>query len=203
MDTLKAEKRSMDVTAKRLRREGYVTGCIFGREIENSIPVKIEKRELERLLKTSSKGSQIMLNLDGQDYDVLIKTLEYNALAGRYDEIDFQALVSNQKVHSVAEIVLLNREAVIGGVAEQILNEISYKALPADLTDKVEIDLAGMRAGETIRVHDLAIAKNPNVDVKTDLDADVVTILAVHVEEAAEDTADADQDGKGKKETKK
>ena len=41
MTTLKAEKRSMDVKAKRLRREGYVTGNVFGREIEGSIPVKI------------------------------------------------------------------------------------------------------------------------------------------------------------------
>ena len=34
MNTLKAEKRSMDVKAKRLRREGFVTGNVFGREIK-------------------------------------------------------------------------------------------------------------------------------------------------------------------------
>ena len=45
MNTLKAEKRSMDVKAKRLRREGYVTGNVFGREIEGSIPVKMLKTE--------------------------------------------------------------------------------------------------------------------------------------------------------------
>ena len=43
MNTLKAEKRSMDVKAKRLRREGYVTGNVFGREIEGSIPVQMSK----------------------------------------------------------------------------------------------------------------------------------------------------------------
>ena len=40
MNTLKAEKRSMDVKAKRLRREGYVTGNVFGREIERFHPGK-------------------------------------------------------------------------------------------------------------------------------------------------------------------
>ena len=34
MNTLKAEKRTMDTKAKRLRREGYVTGNVFGREME-------------------------------------------------------------------------------------------------------------------------------------------------------------------------
>ena len=44
MNTLKAEKRTMDTKAKRLRREGYVTGNVFGREMEGSLPVKIETR---------------------------------------------------------------------------------------------------------------------------------------------------------------
>ena len=40
MNTLKAEKRSMDVKAKKLRREGFVTGNLFGKEIEGSIPIE-------------------------------------------------------------------------------------------------------------------------------------------------------------------
>ena len=98
MNTLKAEKRTMDTKAKRLRREGYVTGNVFGREMEGSIPVKIEKSAVEKLLKTSNKGSQIMLDVDGQSYDVLIKEIQFNPLKGQVDEIDFQALVSNEKV---------------------------------------------------------------------------------------------------------
>lgn len=43
MNTLKAEKRSLDVKAKRLRREGYVVGNVFGREMKESIPVKMVK----------------------------------------------------------------------------------------------------------------------------------------------------------------
>ena len=48
MNTLKAEKRSMDVKAKKLRREGFVTGNLFGREIEGSIPLKFTKKEIEQ-----------------------------------------------------------------------------------------------------------------------------------------------------------
>ena len=32
MNTLKAEKRDMSIKAKKLRREGFVTGNLFGRE---------------------------------------------------------------------------------------------------------------------------------------------------------------------------
>ena len=64
----------MDVKAKRLRREGYVVGNVFGREMKESIPVKMVKRDVEKLLKTDHKGSQIMLDVDGAAYDVLIIT---------------------------------------------------------------------------------------------------------------------------------
>ena len=118
MNTLKAEKRSMDIKAKKLRREGFVTGNVFGKKLAESIPVKIEKSAIEKLLKTSHKGSQIMLDIDGESYQVLIKDVEYNPLKGQVDEIDFQALVSDEKVHSVAEIELVDHEKVVYGVLE-------------------------------------------------------------------------------------
>lgn len=170
----------MDVKAKRLRREGYVTGNVFGREIEGSIPVKMLKTEVDKLLKTDHKGSQVMLDVDGQTYDALIKEVDFNPLAGRVDEIDFQALVSTEKVHSVAEIVLLNHEKVEAGVLQEDLEEISYKALPADLVDKVQVDVGEMKIGDVIKVKDLEIAKNPNIDLKTDPEAVVVSCTVVH-----------------------
>ena len=47
MNTLKAEKRDMSIKAKKLRREGFVTGCIFGREMKESIPLKWKKQMLK------------------------------------------------------------------------------------------------------------------------------------------------------------
>lgn len=193
MNTLKAEKRSMSIKAKRLRREGDVTGNVFGRDIQESIPVKIEKTVVERLLKTCNKGSQILLDVDGQAYDVLIKDISFNAMKGIVEEIDFQALVRGEKVHSVAEVILVNHDKVMNGVLQQQLQEISYKALPEALIDKVRIDVGDMKVGDTIRVADLDIAKNKNVDLVTDLDTTVATVTVVHAaaEEPAEGTEEA------------
>ena len=194
MDTLKAEKRSMETKAKRLRREGYVTGNVFGREIEGSIPVKFQKLELEKFLKKAHKGSQIMLDVEGTQYDALIKDVAYNPVAGRIDEIDFQALVSSEKVHSSAEIHLLNESKLVAGIPQQMLHEINYKALPASLVEKIELDVGDLKIGDTIRVKDLVIAKDENIDLITDLDSTVVTVTEPRVstdvtsetEEAAE-----------------
>ena len=193
MNTVKAEKRTMDTKAKRLRREGYVTGNVFGKEMEGSIPLKMEKSDVEKLLKTSNKGSQIMLDVDGQSYDVLIKEIQFNPLKGQVDEIDFQALVGNEKVHSVAEIVLVNHDKLEAGVLQQHLEEISFRALPSALVDKVMVDVGDMKVGDVIKVKDLAIAQDKDVDLKTDLEAAVVSVAAVHVDpdlEAEEEAAE-------------
>ena len=139
-----------------------------------------------------------MLEVDGQTYDALIKEVDFNPLAGRVDEIDFQALVSNEKVHSVAEVILHNKEKVPEGILEQHLEEIAYKATPENLVEKIEIDCTGMHIGDVLTVGDLAIAKDGKVDIQTSLDAPVVSVVAgrndtVEDEEeaAAEETAEA------------
>ena len=180
MNTLKAEKRSMDVKAKKLRREGYVTGNLFGREIEGSLPIQMTKKAVDQLLKTDNKGSQVMLDVEGQMYDALIKEVDFNPLAGRVDEIDFQALVSNEKVHSVAEIVIVNHDKVLEGVLQENMEEVNYRAYPSALVDKVDVDVSGLKVGDTIRVKDLSIAKDEDIDIKDDPEAVVLTVVAVH-----------------------
>ncbi len=191
MNTLKAEKRDMTIKAKKLRREGFVTGCIFGREMKESIPLKMAKGDIDKLLKTEGKGGRIRLEVDGEPYDALIKEVDFNPLKGGVDEIDFQALVSTEKVHSSAEIHLLNADKLIAGVPQQMLNEVDFKALPSALVEKIELDIGELKVGDTIRVKDLDIAKDKDVDLTTDLDATVVTITEVHA--SAADTEDEEE----------
>ena len=182
----------MDVKAKKLRREGYVTGNVFGREMKESVPVKIEKATVDRLLKTCHKGSQVMLDIEGEKMNVLVKDVEFNPLKGQVDEIDFQALVSNEKVHSVAEIVLVGHEKAAGGVLEQLLEEVQ-----SALVDKVEVDVSNMKVGDSIKVKDLTLSSDKDVDVMTDPETTVVTLQYVHnnvpdddEDEAAAETAE-------------
>ncbi|HJD01901.1 MAG TPA: 50S ribosomal protein L25 [Candidatus Mediterraneibacter excrementavium] len=190
MNTLKAEKRDMSIKAKKLRHEGFVTGCIFGREMKESIPLKMLKGDVEKLLKTEGKGGRVALTVDGQTYDALIKEVDFNPLKGGVDEMDFQALVSTEKVHSSAEIHLINADKLVAGVPQQMLHEVDFKALPSALVEKIELDIGDLKVGDTIRVADLDIAKDKDVDLTTDPEATVVTVTEVRG--AAAETEDED-----------
>lgn len=197
MNTLKAEKRSMDIKAKKLRREGYVVGNVFGKKIEGSIPVKFHTLELEKFLKKAHKGSQIMLDVEGTQYDALIKDVAYNPVVGRIDEIDFQALVSTEKVHSVVEVILENHDKIVEGVLQESLEEIAYKALPADLVDEVRVDVGDMKIGDVIRVKDLPIYADKKITIMTDPDAVVVALNAAHNAAVPEtETAETEEEPK-------
>ena len=194
MNTLKAEKIDMATKAKKLRREGYVTGVVFGKKLPESIPVKIAVKDAEQFLKKGGKGTQLMLDVDGESMDVLLKEVDYNSMKHQIMEMDFQALVSDEKVHSVAEIVLHNHEMVISGVLQQQMEEISYRAYPADLVEKVEIDVSTLKVGDSIKVKDLDIAKNDKIDLLTDPESTIVTVTEVHnsvpEEETTEETSE-------------
>ena len=187
MTTLKVQRRNMETKAKKLRREGYVTGNLFGKEIEGSIPLQIEKQEAERIERECMKGSQLYLELDGKTYDVLIKEMDYRPMDHQILEMDFQALVKGEKVHSVAEIVLVGHEKDAGGVLEQLLEEVQFKAYPSALVDKVEVDVSNMKVGDSIKVKDLTLSSDKDVDVMSDPETTVVTLQYVHNSEADDD----------------
>ena len=180
MTTLIVQKRNMETKAKKLRREGYVTGNLFGKEIEGSIPLQIDKRDADRIQKECLKGSQLYLELDGKQYDVLLKEIDYDSMRNQIIELDFQALVKGEKVRSVAEIVLHNKEKVTEGVLEQLLTEISYKAVPEALIDKVDVDCSKLRLGDTIKVSDLDMVNDKDIEIITHMDTPVVSVIASH-----------------------
>ncbi len=188
MTTLKAERRDLAEKAKKLRREGFVTGNVFGHKIEGSIPVKFAMSDVEKLLKVHREGSKLTLELDGKAYPVLIKEIQYNPLKGQYDEVDLQALVGDEMVRSVAEIQIHNHDKLREGVLQQELEEIHYSALPADLIEKVVIDAATLKIGDTVTVGDLDIAKNPKIHLHTDLHSVIVTVTAAAYREDTEET---------------
>lgn len=193
MTTFKVQKRDMDKKAKQVRREGFVTGNLFGKDIDGSIPLVIERKEAEKIQRECLKGTQLYLELDGKKYDVLLKEMDYDPMKNQILEIDFQSLVKGEKVHTVAEIVLQNKDKVAAGLLEQLLKEISYKAVPEAIIDKIDIDCSKLKLGDTLTVADLDIAKNKDIEIMTHMDTPVVSVIAPRgnaPEETAEETAE-------------
>ena len=108
MNTLTAEKGDLKTKAKKLRKEGYVIGNLFGRDIENSIPLKVDSREAAKFLKDNKKGAHITLLVDGENVDAIVKEIDYNAMKNETMFINFQALVAEDP-HNCCDRIIKRR----------------------------------------------------------------------------------------------
>ena len=194
MITLKVEKRNPEVKAKKLRRDGFVCGVLYGKEMKESTPIQLTEPEALRFIKANKEGTQVMLDLDGKQIDALVKNIDYNPMKKQIMALDFQALVAGETVATSVQVVLENEDAA-QGIVEQTLNEVHYKADPANMLDTIVIDFKTLSPDvREFHVKDLVIPEGKTVHITTPEDT-----LIFHIAEYAnngedEDAEDSDAD---------
>ena len=164
MLTLKAEKRNPEEKAKKLRRDGFITGVLYGKEMKENVSLKFTEKDAAAFIKNAKEGTQAYLELDGKNVDVLVKNIDFDPLTKKYMALDFQALVAGEIVSATVPIVYVNEDKV-QGIFEAELSEVHYKADPAHLLEPIEIDLATLpQTTKTMYVKDLKLEE---VEIET------------------------------------
>ena len=201
MITLKVEKRNPEVKAKKLRRDGFVCGVLYGKEMKESTPIQLTEPEALRFIKANKEGTQVMLDLDGKQVDALVKNIDYdpmkkkvsaivkdidyNSMQRQIMSLDFQALVAGETVATSVQVILENEDAA-QGIVEQTLNEVHYKADPANMLDTIVIDFKTLSPDvREFHVKDLVIPEGKTVHITTPEDT-----LIFHIAEYANNGED-------------
>jgi len=177
MTVIKAKNRDIKSKGKQLRRDGIIPGVLYGKHLKESLCVQFSQSEVEQFLKTNSVGAKVEVEIDGEKTMALLMEVSRIPVVNKIEHLNFQALTAGEKVTSTAQIILINKEN-IEEIIQQLLFEISYKALPSNLIDKVEVDIKDMKIGDSITVADLELSKNENIEVLTSSDTMVVSIAA-------------------------
>ena len=151
MDVIKVEKRNEQAKANQLRRSGLVPCCVYGGDLPESISIQMDQQTANKLFHTKREGSQV-------------------------EHFGFQALSANKKVNSVTHIFLKNTE-LVPGTLEQMLFEVPFASLPADMIDTVTVDLDGMPAGTTLTVKDIPEFQSDKIELQIDADSMVLRIV--------------------------
>ncbi|WP_027422082.1 50S ribosomal protein L25 [Lachnobacterium bovis] len=177
METLKAKTRENGVKAKKLRKEGWVTGSLCGHELDHSLAIQLDANEAKKFLKNHSVGSKITLVVDGVKYLSLIKSIDIQPATNKLLDINFMQLVANERVKAVAEVVFENEDKARGFLTCEV-RQIEYKALPKHIVEKVVIDVSKYKVGETLTVGDLEMSKDKNIEVLTSPDINVLHVVS-------------------------
>ena len=175
MNTINVTKRDLTVKAKKLRRNGYVPGSVFGGMLKEPVALRIEESVARQLVRELREGSRLKLNLDGTVIPVQIKEKALDNLKHEILEISFQALAADQAVNSIIDIVLVNADKVTA-VLEKLNMKIPYSALPAGMIDTLEIDVDGMPVGTIMTVGDIPELKSEKLTIQVNSDEIVFRI---------------------------
>ena len=175
MEIMEVSKRDMSVKAKKLRQNGLVPGHVYGGHLDESVLLQVDKNVLRQMLAHKRIGSRLTLSMDGKKLPVQIKDKDVDSMTGELLNISFQALAADQKVNSIATIVLKNTEK-LAGMLEFRLSDIPYAALPADMIDTIEIDTDGMPIDTVVTVGDIKELNNDKIELQVDKDEIVLRV---------------------------
>ena len=193
--------------ARTFRRTGRVPGILYGHG-EESVAVSVDARELSRLVQSISVENTIVdLEVgDGGSYKVLIRELQRHPYRNEMIHVDFFHVAMDEKIYVEIPIVLHGTPVGVknkGGIVDHQLRELEVYCLPGSIPEKVEVDISELDIGDAIHVADLSI---PDVEIETDPERSVVTVLAPTVIEepeaeiAEEELAEPEVIGKAREE---
>lgn len=190
MTTLKTTKRNPEVKAKKLRRDGFATGVLYGREMDENIPLQFSAVDASRFIKSHKEGSQVILDFGDTKTSAIVKNIDYDAMKRQVMALDFQALVAGEAISTTVPVKLEN-EGAVQGFVDQELTEIHYKADPAHLLEPIEIDLTKFHTGDALYVKDLGLEEK-GAQLITPADSLIFHIAdhAKNMEIAEDETAD-------------
>ena len=194
---VKERERRGSADARRLRREGFIPGVLYGRG-KASYAICIPERELRRVL-TGQGGLHAILDvvLEGEKttHASILKDYQQDPIRGHISHLDLQEVRLDQPIQASVTIQLVGEPvgAKEGGVLSQVQREINVEALPMEVPEHIDLDVSGMAIGDTLRLADLA-----QLDGVTYLDNPEETVLATvtmptRVEEPEPEVAEGEE----------
>ena len=172
--------------ARVLRRSGQIPAILYGRGTE-PVLLSVNTKDLEKILKKGNFG-QFILNLvvqNGKEVTkpAMIKELQAHPLSGSLIHIDFYEIDMNRQIRVMVPVVIKGHSVGVeeGGMLNIVRRELEVFCLPGDIPESFEIDISGLAIGDSIHLADVPMGEN--VEVDTDVNYTVVTVLSPKVEE--------------------
>jgi large subunit ribosomal protein L25 len=163
--------------ARRLRREGFIPGVLYGSG-KKPHAICVPERELRRVL-TGAGGLHAILDviLEGQKttHASILKDYQQDPIRGHISHVDLQEVRLDQPIQASVTVQLIGEPVGVkeGGVLSQVQREINVEALPMEIPEHIDLDVTAMAIGDSLRVADLA-----PIEGVTYLDDPEETVLA-------------------------
>jgi large subunit ribosomal protein L25 len=188
---------------RRLRKEGFVPGVLYGKGHARAILVK------ERALRTALTGPSglhaiVDVVIEGQTtpHHAVLKQYQQHPIRGTLTHVDFHEVRLDRPIQSVVAVHLIGESpgASEGGVVQQVARELNVESLPTQIPEHIDADISSLELNGTLRLGELPAIEGVTYldDPETVLATCVIPRAAIELEEAdAEAAAEAEAQEEG------
>ena len=159
--TVKQRESFGSAESRRLRRDGFIPGVLYGNGEPRAIAV--EERALRNAL-TGGSGLHAVLDIvlggdGGSTHPSILKEYQQDPIRGHISHVDFHEVRLDRPIQASVTVTLLGGEEAPGvkegGVLSQPTLQITVSALPMEIPDHIDADVSNMQIGDTLRLEDL------------------------------------------------
>jgi len=170
---------------KHLRKEGFLPATVYGKAFE-SLSVQFNAAEIEKLFNDIGESTLVEVILDEKEkIPVLFRNPQYHPVEGNMIHIDCYKVNLKEKISAMVPIEFVGESQAVkdGNTLVTVTDEVEIEALPADLPESIEVDLAVLDNLEaTVTVADLKIDTS-KLEILTDTEQLIAKVEEPRVEE--------------------
>jgi large subunit ribosomal protein L25 len=173
---------------RRLRREGFVPGVVYGHGGE-ARPFQVPARELRHIL---SEGHTLLdLELDGSKaVPVVIKEQQHHPVRGDVLHVDCLEVRLDEEIQAEVPIELEGTDQAPGvregGVLEHVTREVTVEALPTEIPERITVDVSEMEINDTINLDSVTMPSDVKLMAEEPEEITIATLSPPRVEEEPE-----------------
>jgi large subunit ribosomal protein L25 len=169
---------------RRLRAEGFIPGVLYGAKQE-AVALAVSPKEIGAILRSASGENTLFeLDLGGSRRKVILKEFQVEPIKGRLLHADFYEVALDKLLTVSVHVEVTGTPVgvkVQGGVLDYVTRELEVECLPADIPERIVVDVSELEIGKHVRVSDLTAPKG--VTILADPDIVVVHVVAPRAEE--------------------
>ena len=148
--------------------DGMVPAIVYGDEKE-TINIKLKLNELTKASENELFYTQVLIIKNGDTEEkVVLKELQKDPAKGKFLHADFQRVSRKTKLKVVIPVNFTNEEDCIGiredgGVVSKTIREIEIMCLAGNIPESIEVDIANLHLGESIRLTEITLPEGSEV----------------------------------------
>jgi len=177
---------------KQLRNKGLTPATIYGHNFP-PLSISVSTMELNKLYSHVGESTLVEIILGDSIFPVLFKNPQYHPVSSDLIHIDCHKVNLKEKIIATVPLEFIRESMSVknGNILMTVIDEIEVEALPANLPEKIIVDISVLADIDAqITVADLIIDKSL-VEVKNEVDQVIVKTDLPKVEEEVVEEAEA------------